>query len=260
MFHYPRPDATTHGPFVYWIKDMIHRVIVNHAARKAKRIITPTQWVAQDVADTLRVSREKIDVTYEAPLPPLPPSASTPHAELGIDTPYCIYVGSGYPHENLKQLIDVWESVNEGLEEPHQLVLVGSSNRFYQRLEEGAKGVENIIFTGFVSDEALAELYRGAALCVFPSLSEGFGLPPIEAMTYGVPVASSNASCMPEVYGEAALYFDPESREQMVSVIVRALSDESVRHELNAKAKGELKRFSWRKMTEETLSIYDRYK
>ena len=118
------------------------------------------------------------------------------------------------------------------------------------------KQCNNVIFTGLVSDEELVCLYRSASLFVFPSFSEGFGLPPLEAMAHGVPVASSNRSCLPEVLGEAALYFDPENYEQMAEVMYRGLTDQNVRFELRQKAREELKRYSWERLSSETLEVY----
>jgi len=116
----------------------------------------------------------------------------------------------------------------------------------------------NVVFTDFVSDEELVGLYKQAKLYVFPSLYEGFGLPPLEAMTYGVPVASSNSSCLPEILGEAAIYFDPENFEQMAEVIQTGLTNEDVRYDLSIKAPEELKRYSGEKLARETLVVYRR--
>ena len=116
-----------------------------------------------------------------------------------------------------------------------------------------------VIFTDFVDDDTLASLYQNAGLFIFPSLYEGFGLPPLEAQQYGVPVVSSSASCLPEVLGESALYFDPENVEQMADAIHRGLTDENIRLELKQNAAENLKRFSGERMARETKNIYEKY-
>ena len=114
----------------------------------------------------------------------------------------------------------------------------------------------DVIFTDFVDDEILSHLYSRARLFVFPSLSEGFGLPPLEAFVHGVPVASSNRTCLPEILGEGALYFDPENISQMKDVICAGLKDEDIRFTLQENAKLELIRYSWERTARETLGIY----
>jgi glycosyltransferase involved in cell wall biosynthesis len=113
-----------------------------------------------------------------------------------------------------------------------------------------------VIFTGFVADEELDILYANAGLYVFPSLCEGFGLPPLEAMSYGVPAVSSNATCLPEILGEAAVYFNALDPVDMAKKINLVLSDGGLRQELTKRGFEQIKKYSWRKMAEETLKIY----
>jgi glycosyltransferase involved in cell wall biosynthesis len=169
-------------------------------------------------------------------------------------------VGNAYPHKNLEKLIGAFEALinnNKDLE----LVLVGEMDYFYQRLkkyvrEKFSQLVSKVIFTDFVSDEELVVLYGNSAIYVFPSLCEGFGLPPLEAMVHGVPVVSSRSTCLPEVLGEAAVYFDATSPQDMAEKINKVLSDESSRQKLIAAGYEQIKKYSWEKMAEETLKIY----
>ncbi len=117
---------------------------------------------------------------------------------------------------------------------------------------------ENIVFTGFVEDAELKWLYQNAAAYVFPSLSEGFGLPGLEAMVHGCPVVSSDATCLPEVYGDAAVYFDPNNVQEMADRITLVLEDEALRSKLIALGSAQAAQYSWRRMAEQTLEVYNK--
>jgi len=215
--------------------------------------------------------------------------------DLGIGDEFIMYVGSAYPHKNLEKLIEAFAEVAK-IRPQLQLALAGKKNFFYQRLEEFANNVilreadimsgdrgdlvaeehddlkheiptvaslpwndntlKPIIFTGYLPDEQIACLYKSALLYVFPSLIEGFGLPPLEAQSYGLPVASSDKTCLPEVLGDSALYFDPENVEDMVAKIGAALSDEELRASLRERGYENVKKYSWHKMAEEIKKLY----
>jgi len=143
-----------------------------------------------------------------------------------------------------------------------QLVLVGGDDYFYQQLKKAncdSTGVcfgGGVIFTGFVPDEELGALYRNANLYVFPSLCEGFGLPPLEAMAQGAPVVASRATCLPEILGQAAHYFDGENPQDMAAKIGEVLSDEALRQKLIRQGFEQVRKYSWQRMAEETLKVY----
>jgi glycosyltransferase involved in cell wall biosynthesis len=283
MFHYPRPEATTLGPLKFWLKDKAHRVVIKNAVKKARHIITTSEFTKHDVHKTLGVPLEKMTTIYQAPFSNHKSKIINHNSVLEkykIRKPYVIYVGSAYPHKNLEGLLKAWEIFNQKhnnkysnnskeahdpkmcgrtvLGQPYQLVLVGKEDYFWGKLmgsEVRGYGSE-VVYTGFVNDQELSFLYDKASLYVFPSLYEGFGLPPLEAMSHCVPVVSSNRTCLPEVLGEAALYFDPENYEQVADVIYTGLTDEDIRFELKEKAREELKRYSSKKLAEQTLDIY----
>jgi len=261
MYHYPRPEATTLGPVKFWIKDKLHRIVLNHAVKKAKHIIVTSEFTKQDIHETLGVALEKMTVTYQAPfVQGYKDTRIQGHKnDFGINKPYVLYVGAAYPHKNLDNLLKAWEIFDRDYGEAYQLVLVGKEDYFYNNLKSKIINHKSIIYLGFVPDDELVELYSTASLYVFPSKYEGFGLPPLEAQSFGVPVVSSNASCLPEVLGESALYFDPDSAEQMAEVIYRGLTDENVRLELKQNAQENLQRFSWSKLAGDTLKIYKNF-
>lgn len=151
-----------------------------------------------------------------------------------VKTPYILYVGNNYPHKNLKRL----------------------KLAFDKLIKEHNLNCRLILSTDFVSEEKLDILYKNAALFVFPSLCEGFGLPPLEAMKRGVPVVSSNAACLPEILGEAAIYFNPIDIGDMSEKIKFTLLNHRVKKELIQKGYKQAGKYSWIKMTKETLNIY----
>ncbi|MBI4426985.1 MAG: glycosyltransferase family 4 protein [Candidatus Magasanikbacteria bacterium] len=286
MYHYPRPEATTLGPIKFWLKDRAHRIVLRHAVSRAKKLIVTSEFTKQDVLKTLGVPAEKMAVVYQAPFERNKKQETNKlqikNYKLKITKPYVLYVGNAYPHKNLGRLLKAWGIFQNKCSSNYQLVLVGKRSLFYDRLftsshhhiitssheqfnnpPAGEAGLTikqsgDIIFTDFVTDAELAVLYQNARLYVFPSLYEGFGLPPLEAQRYGAPVISSSASCLPEVLGESALYFDPENVEQMADAIQRGLTDEDVRFQLKRNATENLKRFSGERMAREIKKIYEK--
>lgn len=180
--------------------------------------------------------------------------------KYGIGKPFVLYVGAAYPHKNLEGLLKAWKLFVEKYGEGYQLVLAGKENYFYKKIRSPITDHRSLIHAGFIPDNDLATLYEHASLYVFPSLYEGFGLPPLEAQAFGVPTVSSNRTCLPEVLGESALYFDPENYEQMADVIHRGLTDENTRFELKQNAAENSSRFSWEKLAGETLEVYSRFR
>jgi len=264
MFHFPRPEATTLGPIKFWFKDRAHRLLIRRAVKKAKHILVTSEFTKQDVHKTLKVPFEKVTTTYQAPFTTIYNKQLTINKSVGlekfkINKPFVLYVGSAYPHKNLKGLLQAWKIFENKHDLDYQLVLVGKGGYFYKLLEYSSEFRElknKPILTGFVSDEELCLLYNKARLYVFPSLYEGFGLPPLEAMANDLPVASANGSCLPEVLGEGAIYFDPENYEQMADTIYTGLIDENVRFELKNRAREELKKYSLEKLGYQTIAVY----
>ncbi len=261
MFRYPRLEASTHGPMVYALKQAAARWIMRSAVRRAKHIITVSDWVKEDVHAVLHTPREKMTTIYQAPFSkPQNISAVQPLlSRYGITRPYVLCVGTAYPHKNLLNLLRAWQEFCEVHTNEYQLVLVGKRTIFYDRLfqSQEMKNSRGVVFTDFVPDNELAVLYQAAALYVFPSKSEGFGLPLLEAMQYGVPIISSNQTSLPEIAGEGALYFDPNSPSDMCRALVQGLTNEDIRLQLKVQGKSELQRYSSETFAKETLRVYE---
>ncbi|MFA7245361.1 MAG: glycosyltransferase family 1 protein [Candidatus Magasanikbacteria bacterium] len=261
MYHFPRPEASTLGKVKFWIKDQAHRTLIKHIAKNSKHILTTSNFTAQDLINTLQVSSEKISVVYQAPfevVKKIEDKIVNVLEKFVINKKFVMYVGSAYPHKNLGKLLEAWHIFNEEKNNDYQLVLVGKNNYFYEKLQEEYFYVQNVIFTGVVSDTELIQLYKSASVYVFPSLYEGFGLPPLEASVYNVPLAVSSASCLPEILLDSALYFDPNNSSQIADVLDTILTDENIRFELRNNAKNNLKRFSLEKFVRETWEVYNK--
>ncbi|MBU0613339.1 glycosyltransferase family 4 protein [Patescibacteria group bacterium] len=261
--HFPTRRATKLGPLLYKAKQIGYKIVIWLAAKKAKRIITVSQFSKQEIVKHFKLKDEKVVVTYEACDPPKQVGGTfTNIAErFKITKPYLLYVGNTYPHKNLERLVYAFRKLRNEEKIDVQLVLVGKRDYFSERLEilvneQGMK--RDVIFPGFVKDEELPLFYRSALLYVFPSSIEGFGLPPLEAMSYDLPVVSSNAPCMPEILGEAAKYFHPDEISDIVQVVKQVIQDKQMRENLREKGREHIKKFSWRKMVEKTHSIYVR--
>lgn len=256
---YPTQRATTLGPSLYKIKHWGYTAVIGHAVRNARTILTVSEYVKADLHRHFHRPSEAIVVTYEG-TNPAQPGAANPAvlARHGLEAPYLLYVGNAYPHKNLERLIETFARLRRS-HDRLQLVLVGRDDYFFQRLRQlvVAHGLISAVrFPGYIPDADLADVYRGATLYVFPSLAEGFGLPPLEAMSYGLPVVSSNTSCLPEILGTAAAYVNPLSVEVMHSVIDRLLRDPAEQQAYRQAGLERIKRFSWEQMARQTLSAY----
>jgi len=240
---------------IFWVKRLLYKFLFWWSHKKSMRIIVPTEYVAKDLTRLQPFTKDKITVTYEASEPPLNVKAQKP---AKISQPFILYVGSAFPHKNLQNLIKAFEILKTSLGELN-LVLAGKKEQYYLELENSVAGSparSSMHFPGFVTDEELKWLYENAAAYVFPSLSEGFGLPGLEAMAHGCPVVSSNATCLPEVYKDAAVYFDPTDPSDMASKIESVLTDKEMASLLVKEGKMVLSQYSWRKMATETVEVY----
>jgi glycosyltransferase involved in cell wall biosynthesis len=239
---------------IFTFKQQVYKYVVWRVAHKSEALITPSRFVADDIVRYTGVKPDKITVTYEAAdeieEPPSPVSKLAGKRFL-------LYVGRPMRHKNLGRLIEAFGLIR-ARHPDLVLVLAGRKDANYERLEDDAyvRGAKNLHFTGFVSDKRLRWLYENCEAYVFPSLSEGFGLPGLEAMRHGAPVASSNATCLPEIYGDAAHYFDPEDTQAMADAIDEVVTDAKLRKSLIKKGYAQAGHYSWRRMAEQTLAVY----
>ena len=286
--YYIKPYAT-HVPSVVTIFDLIplrmpedsltwrarlfFRLAVLLAARTATRIIAPSAATREDLVTLLRVPPEKIDVIPLAANACFAPQSSSEvarvRAKYGLANEYVLSVGINKPHKNLATLIEAWAR----LETDAALVIAGAWDERYAGEPGGRKAREQskisilslpkdenrkskVCLIHDIEDADLPALYSGAAVFVMPSLYEGFGLPPLEAMACGAPVVCSNAASLPEVVGDAALLVNPHNVGEIAAAIQRILTDTALRDELRAKSLTRAARFSWERTARETLQVY----
>jgi len=237
----------------FHFKQLIGRFVFKRVLKTSKFILTPSRYTKNELLKFSNISADKIAVTPES-------------ADVFIDklVPYkhpfaefIMYVGQQSDHKNIRRLGDAHQKLLQS--HPNLgLILVGVINtkanlnkKYFKK-----KGYKNIEFTGFLPDSQRDWLYTNAAAYVFPSLMEGFGLPGLEAMGYGAPVVSSNATCLPEVYNNAAHYFDPYDTNAMAQAIDRVISDEKLRHKLVAEGYKQIVKYSWLRTAKQTHGVY----
>jgi glycosyltransferase involved in cell wall biosynthesis len=230
------------------------------ALKTASHVIAISQATRRDVLKAYRVSPDKLSVVPLAADPAFHPS----HAfeiegvrhRYGLPDRYALYLGSNKPHKNLVRLVEAWAGANVS---SASLVIAGAWDPHYAQPRERTLelGVENTIhFLGPIPEQDLCALYGGAMFAVFPTLYEGFGLPVLEAMACGTPVICSNASSLPEVAGDAALYFDPTDTESIAQAIRCAMDDPGLRTMLLERGIARAAQFSWERAARKTLDLY----
>lgn len=274
LTNFPTVRATTKRHLIYYFKNMAYRLVIFLALRRARRVITVSNFTKDDIVRKFGVAPEKITVIYEGVANLAKGMDSLFVAKLDereileqyhIPEHFLLYVGNAYPHKNLEKLLKVFSRLHAHRPKL-RLVLVGRSDYFYERIKSVAislnlwqEGNRNsaVIFPGYVPDAQLEIFYSAARAYVFPSLYEGFGLPPLEAMANNCPVVSSNRASLPEILGEAAVYFDPESEDDMLDKISLVLDNNSQREELTRKGRERAKRYHWWDCAHETLVVYE---
>ena len=240
-----------------WPRRMLLEFFVSQSVRRAAAVIAVSRFSRDEIAQAYGVAARQIDVVLEAPKPRSEalalPAGPSPLVRRGVGGRYLLAFGGLQPNKNLPRLVQAFRTARRqsGLEQ--ELVIVGRLPAGL-RLRRG----DGVVTTGYLDDADVAAALRCADALVFSSTYEGFGLPVLEAMAAGVPVACSNVTAMPEVAGDAALYFDPESVDDMTRKIGDISLNESLRMELRAKGLARAADFTWEKSARETMAIYRR--
>jgi glycosyltransferase involved in cell wall biosynthesis len=237
-------------------------VLVPLAARRSRRVIAISEDAKADIVELLGIPAERVDVTLLGPgLPdhvaPVPEDELRGRLGLG-ERPIVLTVSAKRPHKNLERLFEAFGRLPEASDAV--LVVPGYATTFEEELRRltPLRARDRIRFAGWVEDGELDGLYRAATCLILPSLAEGFGLPVLEAMTRGTPVACSNASSLPEVAGGAALYFDPTDVEAMALALRQILENRPLRERLRQAGFDQARKFSWRSTACATLGSYER--
>ncbi|MFC1849713.1 glycosyltransferase [candidate division CSSED10-310 bacterium] len=240
------------------------KMMMFSSTKSALKVITVSQSSKRDIVRYLKIAPDKIKVIHNAVSDIFKPMASSktraPLKEhFGLSGDYLLYVGNLMPHKNLKRLIYAFYRLIRKMKLDMQLVIVGEGIPHYRELKTLAHDLglkNNVIFLGFISKEWLPILYNAAKVFVFPSLYEGFGLPPLEAMACGTPVVTSNTSSLPEVVSDAGLLIDPYNIDELIEAMERCINDQKLIDELVEKGLQRVKLFSWERTAERTLEIY----
>ena len=252
-----------------WAFPRRHRWVLTTALarirKQAERVIVPSVAAAEDVVHFLAVERERISVIpmgCEARFQPVGELTRTAAIRRRYDLPprYILFVGTLEPRKNVTILLQAFAQVMaETPQDDLGLVIAGGrgwGSEDYLATVDALKLRDRVRFTGFVEDDHLPDLYRGALLLVYPSLYEGFGLPVLEAMACGTPVITSNRTSLPEVAGDAALLVDPTRPEALAAAMASILSDSDLRQVLRAKGLARAQAFTWDAVAQQTIAIY----
>ena len=234
--------------------------VISNSLKKSAAVIAVSNHTKNDLVNTYKCTGEKIHVIYEGWEHLKNNNSLVTEETLPIFTHYLFYVGTTRLHKNIKNLLKGFNIATTDL--PQKIKLVISGNETYLDEEEKEivmqlnKNGQRIVFTGFVSKENLEQLFRNADAFIFPSLSEGFGIPVLEAFYFKKPLLCSNATSLPEIAGNAAIYFDPEKPQKIAEAILHFFKTPALAKELVVKGEERLKLFSWEKMAKETVALY----
>lgn len=246
---------------------MAYNSVLKSAVKHAKRVIAVSENTKTDLIEITETPSPKIEVIYEGVCEHFGPRGDKEKIEdvlrkYSISKDFLLYTGVWRGHKNLVNLIKSFAMLREGPEGfDLSLVITGEEDPYYPEVKRTVNelGLEHhVIYTGMVPEAELVALYQAAKVYVFPSLYEGFGLPPLEAMRCGTPVVASKTSCIPEICGEAnALFFDPYDPEDMANSVRKVLLDDTLRKELRECGLKHSLKFSWGDMAEKTLRVYE---
>ena len=241
----------------------LRRLTYDRAARRAAAVITPSEYSARRITEVLKLPADRVTtvasgIDHER-FTPLPgPDDPTLLARLGLARPFLFYPANLWPHKNHERLIRAFASVSE---DDLELVLTGRTYGRLTRLTELAQELglgARVRHLGFLEPEEVPALYRAARAVVFPSLYEGFGGPPLEAMACGCPVAASTRASLAEVCGDATVSLEPESVDSIAVAIERVVTDEVLRRQLEERGLRRAAGFSWERAAEAHVAVYRR--
>lgn len=227
-------------------------------------IITVSECSKKDILKFFPIDKNKVFVTPLAADDKYKPLDKEQCKDVlsknyNINKPFILYIGGFSPRKNVKSLIIAFSKICKNLKEEYNLVIVGSNKDDGNILKELSidLSVEALVkFTGFVPEELLPILYNACDVFVYPSLYEGFGLPPLEAMSCGTPVITSDISSIPEVVGDGGILIDPFNTDVLINSLEYILNDENIKKALSAKALKRASKFSWKKTSEKTIKAY----
>lgn len=253
--------ATTRNVLIHGMKSIGHRIALEAAVHRSKHIVAISQYTKNAILEHFRVSGRKISVVYNGIRPPTG-EETVALSSLGVRRPYILHVGNRYPHKNLEMLLESYADFCRTDGET-MLVFAGKGDVFTRELQSHARGLRipdtRVQWIETPTDAVLARLYADAALVVTPSRLEGFGIPPLEALSFGVPVAASHAASLPEVLGDAVRYFDPDDGSALTRLMHEAVIAPELWAPLREKGIRRVEQFSWEHTAKAMKEIYHHY-
>lgn len=254
------------------------KYVMKSAVKNSSKILTISQTSKDDIVEYYKIDPKKVVVTHLAVDQKYKPKEKVSDFGIRISDfrrkynicgDYILYTGMWQRHKNLKRMMQAFENVKCKMSNVKnvQLVLVGKIDRdepevlkeiqrINSSLQPNSYKLPAIVVTGFIEEDELPIAYAGALVYCIPSLSEGFGLPPLEAMASGTPVISSNISAMPEILGNAPLYFDPYEVSDIAKKMTKIIEDKELRDQLSRKGLEQVKKYNWQETAEKTLEVY----
>jgi len=276
-FRTPKPQphtkliVTIHDLIPYFMPEIVRPSFLKRfltempeIVTRADKIVTVSEFSKNDLINVFQLNPTKINVIPSAPARTYTPQIHTKVVELlyqkyQFKRPYILYTGGLNPRKNVAELISAYAKVYPKLPQGQQLIIMGPEGKHQEQLKLLATALQlqtEVIFPGFVSNEDLPLFYNGADLFVYPSLYEGFGLPPIEAMSCGIPVITSNVSSLPEVAGEAALQINPHDTLELAETIYRVLTDNKLRKSMITNGFKQSQKYTWSENARQMLALY----
>ena len=242
---------------------LLHKLLLPRTLKTADKIIADSNSTKKDLMNHFNIPEEKIRVILLAADEKFKPLSNKEIKEAkqkySLNFPFILYVGTLEPRKNIPSLIKaVYKLKKKNLQ--YKLVIAGKKGWKYKEIFETINKLNlqnDVVFTGYVSDEDLPALYNAADMFVYPSIYEGFGLPPLEAMACGTPVITSNTSSLPEVVGDAGIMIDPPDVDGLADAMHKVLTDGGLRADMTKKGLERAKIFSWEKCARETLEVYE---
>lgn len=258
LIPYIMPETVGRGYLLKFLKE-VPNIIENTDA-----IITVSNWSKRDILKFFPIEEDKVFVTplaTDMKYRPLDKEWCRYMIEkkMNIKKPFILYIGGFSPRKNVRSLIMAFSKVYPNLNKDYALVITGSLRDEGNSLKELCSNLQissQVIFTGFVEEDMLPILYNGAELFVYPSYYEGFGLPPLEAMSCGTPVITSNVSSIPEVVGDAGILIDPYDTTNLMKALENTLGDEKLKERLSQAGLNRAAQYSWKRTAAETLEVY----
>ncbi len=282
LVHFPNFNVPIfyRGKFVVTIHDMVHhkisghkkstyykfliyKYIINFAARKSEFVITVTESAKNEIVKYLNIEPRKIIVTLEAPGRKSNEEADfeSVKSNYGLNRPYLLFVGTLERKKNIVVLCQAFDLFLEKYKFDLDLVIAGKVDPHYPEIKDQSlliKHNDHLLFTGFTDNDVQSSLYKNAFAFITASLHEGFGLPAVEAMQYGIPVLASNTEVFNEVYDNAAIYFDPLNLEDIADKINLLVSDLPFHEQMQQRSIERSRMFDWVKTAQLTMSCYEK--